>query len=297
MRKPTKITEKARGPMSYTRSILAAITIVGLASPSSSVAQEFEGVIVARQITLGDRALSLLLDPSDLEDERIDHRAAFALPVQRILELADRSNSDLSIDSLTYSLKGAQLRVSGDFGDEMPGYAVLDLDAGTFRLVQPVEKMYLELTREDFETYRSLAQEPERAAPALQAQPTGETKVINGMTCTAYEILTDASVTVAWVTAELRDLVEAFVEFESKMTEMGMFDEEDESEIFSAVAEHGFPVMEQTFMTFGSYAVEYEIMEILSVERKPLPADYFAVPSGYQKLSIAEMLRMMGGEK
>jgi hypothetical protein len=77
---------------------------------------------------------------------------------------------------------------------------------------------------------------------------------------------------------------------------MGMFDEEGDSEIFSVVAEHGFPVMEQTFMTFGSYAVEYEVMEILNVERKPLPAELFTVPFDFQKLSIMEMLRMMGGE-
>ena len=283
--------------MKYTGWIVAAVTILGLCSPSSAVAQDFEGVITTRQVTLGDRALSMLLDPDDFEAEQIDHRAVFALPMDRIFEFAVQSDSDISIDSLIYSMKGTQLRVSGDFGDEMPGYAILDFDEGTFRLVQPAEKMYLELTREDFETYTAMMPEPEPATLSLQARPTGETKEINGMQCRAYEIETDASITLAWVTPELEDLVGAFVEFESKMKEMGMFDEEDDSEIFSVVAEHGFPVMEQTFMTFGSYAVEYEIMEILNVERKPLPADYFAVPSDFKRLSIMEMLKMMGGEK
>ncbi len=283
----------------HTGSIAAAVVVLGLGLPSGAAAQEFEGVITTRQITLGDRALSMLLDPVDFEAERIDYRAVFALPMDRILELAGQSDSDIGIDLLTYSMKGTQLRVSGDLGDEMPGYAILDFAAGTFRLVQPAEKMYLELTQEDFETYKAMTPEPEPESPgiSLQARPTGETKEINGMQCSAYEIETDASITLAWVTSELEDLVGAFVEFESKMKEMGMFDEEDDSEIFSLVAEHGFPVMEQTFLTFGDYAVEYEIMEILNVERKALSADYFAVPSDYKKLSIMEMLRMMGGEK
>jgi len=283
--------------MRYTGSIVAAVTILGLGSPSSAVAQEFEGVITTRQVTLGDRALSMLLDPDDFEAERIDYRAVFALPMDRILELAGQSDSDISVDSLIYSMKGTQLRVSGDFGDEMPGYAILDFGEGTFRLVQPAEKMYLELTREDFETYKAMTPEPEPSTLSLQARPTGETKEINGMQCSAYEIESDASITLAWVTPELEDLVGAFVEFESKMKEMGMFDVEDDSEIFAVVAEHGFPIMEQTFLTFGNYAVEYEIMEILNVERKPLAADYFTVPSDYKKLSIMEMLGMMGGEK
>jgi hypothetical protein len=284
--------------MKYTGSIVVAVTILGLGSPSSAAAQEFEGVITTRQVTLGDRALSMLLEPDDLEAEQIDHRAVFALPMDRIFEFAVQSDSDISIDSLIYAMKGTQLRVSGDFGDEMPGYAILDFGEGTFRLVQPAEKMYLELTREDFETYKAMMPEPEPEPATLspKARPTGETKVINGMQCSAYEIESEASITLAWVTPELEDLVGAFVEFESKMKEMGMFDEEGDSEIFSVVAEHGFPVMEQTFMTFGSYAVEYEVMEILNVERKPLPAELFTVPFDFQKLSIMEMLRMMGGE-
>lgn len=285
--------------MKYTGSIVVAVTILELGLPLSVGAQEFEGVITTRQVTLGDRALSLLLDPAILEAEPIDHSAVFALPMAEILELASQPDSDVGIDSLVYSMKRTQLRVSGDLGDEMPGYAILDFGAGTFRLVQPAERMYLELTREDFETYKAMVAEPEPepSTLSLKASPTGATKLINGMHCSAYEIETDAAITLAWVTPELEDLVGAFVEFESRMKEMGMFDTEDETEIFSVVAEHGFPVMEQTFMTFGSYAVEYEIMEILSVERKPLSAELFTVPSDYEKLSIMEMLRLMGGEK
>jgi len=283
--------------MKHTGSIAAAI-VMGLGLSSGAVAQEFEGVITTRQVTLGDRALSMLLDPDSLEAERIDYRAVFALPMDRIFELAGRSNNDISVDSLVYSMKGTQLRVSGDVGDEMPGYAILDFGAGTFQLVQPAEEMYIELTREDFETYKSMIPESEpEAKPSLQARPLGQTKQINGLECSAYEIESDEWITVAWVTTELGDLVDAFVEFESRMKAMGMYDEEEDSEVFSLVAEHGFPVLEQTFLTFGDYGAEYEITEIQNVERRSLPADLFAVPSDYEKLSIMEMLRMMGGQE
>jgi hypothetical protein len=283
--------------MRITRLIAVAVTFLGIVSPSSARAQGFEGVITTRQVTLGERALSLLLDPADLEAGRIDHHAVFALPMEEILELAHQLDSDVGIDSLVYSMKGSQLRVSGDFSDEMPGYALLDFGAGIFRLVQPAQKMYLELTREDFETYKAMAAEPEPSTSALQARPTGATKVINDMACSAYEIETDAWITLAWVTPELEDLVGAFVEFESRMKEMGMTETGDESQVFSVVAQHGFPVMEQTFTMFDSYAVEYEIREVLNVERRPLTAELFTVPADFQKLGIMEMLRQMGGEK
>ncbi|KPK64925.1 MAG: hypothetical protein AMS21_06155 [Gemmatimonas sp. SG8_38_2] len=281
--------------MKHTVSITTAIVIwFGLSS--GALAQEFEGVITTRQLTLGDRALSMLLDPQAAEAERIDYRAVFALPMDRILEFAGQSDNDISVDSLVYSMKGTQLRVSGDVGDEMPGHAILDLGAGTFQFVQPAEKMYIELTREDFETYRSMTPEGEREAkPLLQARHLGQTKRINGMECSAYEIESGEWITVAWVTKELGDLVDAFVEFESRMKAMGMYDEEEDSEVFSLVAEHGFPVLEQTFRTFGDYGAEYEITEIQSVQRRSLSADLFAVPSDYEKLSIMEMLRLMGG--
>jgi len=283
--------------MKHTGSIAAAI-VMGLGLSSGAVAQEFEGVITTRQVTLGDRALSMLLDPDALEAERIDYRAVFALPMDRILELAGQSNNDISVDSLVYSVKGTQLRVSGDVGDEMPGYAILDFGAGTFQLVQPAKGMYIELTREDFETYKSMIPESEpEAKRSLQARPLGQTKQINGLECSAYEIESDEWITVTWVTTELGDLVDAFVEFESRMKAMGMYDEEEDSEVFSLVAEHGFPVLEQTFLTFGDYGAEYEITEIQNVERRSLSADLFAVPSDYEKLSVMEMLRMMGGQE
>ena len=58
--------------MRYTGSIAASVVVMGLGLSSGAVAQEFEGVITTRQITLGDRALSMLLDPDDFEAERID---------------------------------------------------------------------------------------------------------------------------------------------------------------------------------------------------------------------------------
>jgi Domain of unknown function (DUF4412) len=287
--------------MRLLRTFPLAALLLGLCLPSLSGAQDFEGVITTRQITLSEAALSELLDPDDYEEETIDYRKVFAIPMDRILMLAGEATDEVTVQELTYSIKGTKLRVSGNLSETMPGYAILDFAAGTFQLVQPSQKMYLELTKADFEKFQAMMPETEKEGEvreSVEARPLGLTKEINGMQCDAFEIKTEKWVSVACVTPELEDLVGAFVEFESRMDDMGMFDDDDEdSEIFSIVAEHGFPVLEQTFYTFGGYGAEYEIMEITKVERKSLPAEYFGIPSDYERLGIMDMMEMFGRDE
>jgi hypothetical protein len=225
----------------------------------------------------------------------IDPEKVFAIPLERILSLAGSMGDEVAVDQLTFSIKGSKMRMDGDFDEEMPGYTLLDFGAGTFQLVRPSEKIYIEWTNEDFEELQAMMPEMEEEETASNAQlrALGQTKEINGMRCSAYEIKLEDATTIAWVTEELKDLVAAFSEFETRMKGMGMFDEEDEgSETFFLVAEHGFPVMEQTLTTYGMFGgAEYDVQEVVAVDRKPLAAGLFTVPSDYERKSFMDMMR------
>ena len=286
--------------MRLARIYLLAALFLGLALPTSSWAQGFEGTIKTRQITVSENALlEILYGEEEMEEETsLDAEKVFAIPLERILSLASSLDDEIDVSEVTFSIKGTKMRMEGD--GEMPGYALLDFGAGTFQLVQPSEKIYIEWTKEEFEQFQAMMPEmEEETGPSAQVRPLGQTKQINGMRCSAYEIKLEEATTVAWVTEELRDLVTAFREFETRMQGMGMFDEEDEgTETFFLVADYGFPVLEQTLTTYGMFGgVDYEVQEVVAVERKPLSAALFTVSSDYERRSFMDMMRMFMPER
>lgn len=287
--------------MRFTRIFLLVALFPGLALPGRSWAQGFEGTITTRQITVSEDALlEILYGDEEMEEEAsLDPEQVFAIPLERILSFAGSLGEEVEVSEVTFSIKGTQMRMEGD--EEMPGYALLDFGAGTFQLVQPSEKIYIEWTKEEFEELQAMMPEMEEAetSPSAQVRPLGETKQINGMSCSAYEVKLQDATTVAWVTEELRDLVTAFREFETRMQGMGMFDEEDEgTETFFLVAEHGFPVLEQTLTMYGMFGgVEYDVQEVVAVERESLSASLFTVPSDYERKSFMDMMRTFMPER
>jgi len=288
-------------PMRFRRFLpLAALLLVTLL-PAVSRAQGFECTIVTRQITIAESGVYNLLDPrGEMEQaEEFDLNKVFSIPMAQVLQFAEDWPDDVELEHLTYHIKGTMMRVDGG-DDEMPGYALLDFGTGTFRLVQPRERMYLEMTKEDYEQMMALtpdAQKDEESDRARsEVRPMGESKQINGMPSSAFEITSEDSRTVAWVTAELKDVVEVFLELQARMESMGMFDAEDEdAEVILLVAEHGFPVLEQTLKTYEGYGGQYEISEVLSIERKTLSADMFAVQPDWERRSIMDMMGMFEG--
>jgi hypothetical protein len=283
--------------------LLAALLVLAPALPGPSWAQGFEGTITTRQITVSEGALlEILYGEEEVEEEpSLDAESIFAIPLERVLSLAGSLSDEIRVSEITFSIKGTKMRMDRDDEEEMPGYALLDFAAGSFQLVQPSEMIYIEWTKEDFEELQAMmpAMEEGETTPSAQVRPLGVTKQINGMDCSAYEIKLEDATTIAWVTEELRDLVTAFREFETRMQGMGMFEEEDEStETYFLVAEHGFPVMEQTLTTYSMFGgVEYDVQEVVAVEREPLSASLFTVPSDYERRSFLDMMRMFMPER
>jgi len=238
-----------------------------------------------------------LLGPAG-EGEEFDATGIFDLSIAEIIQAAPELG-DVEIEALIYHFKGTVMRVDGGIEEEMPGYAILDFGAGSFSLVNPAERLVLEMTREDFEQMKEILGEEEMAEPrtAPQVRPLGRTKQISGMRCVAFEIRSEEETIIAWVTKDLSDLVEVFRELESRMRSMGMFAEDDEgTEVFMLLADHGFPVVQQTLTRYPWGEYSYDISAVISVERRRLADDMFAIPEGYERRSILEMMRMLGRE-
>jgi hypothetical protein len=282
--------------MRLLRILAAGAMVLAVTLPGTARAQDFEGVIKQRTITVAEEALYELLAAGEEEPEEIGPEAVFEIPIERIVALS--GTDAVEVEELSYYMKGDQIRID-DAGGGFGGYALMDFESGAFRLVQPERQMYLEITKADIEELQTRygdmgMDEGERSD--VQVRALGVSKEINGMTCSAYEILTDGEVTQAWVTEELKDLVDAFSSFMDRMEALGMDEEDSEDvEVMELIKEHGFPVMEQTFREYGSWGAEYEIKEIMSVERKSVQEELFAVPADYEKKSMMEMMQMFEG--
>lgn len=282
-----------------------AAALLLLAVPDSGLAQGFEGVVKMRTTSVGQAALSeALYSNMDESDEGADEeweegafafppKLVFALGMDRILAAGEGDffgDEGVSVEELTYTIKGPRLRVDGMAGGQ-EGFATMDLDAGVFRMVSPGEGMYIEYTKADFETLQGMGGAAEAgpgdgAEPAPEVRALGETREHNGMACALYEVSAEGSITQACVAKDLSDLVGAFEELAERSKAMTM--EEDEAvDPMEALAEHGFPVLSKELTEYG----RYEITELLSVEKTSVSDDAFAVPAGLQKKTLADLMQ------
>ncbi len=278
--------------------LLTAILLLGLALPAHVWAQGFEGTVTMRQINVSQMALASLVGEDSDEEAEIDPKEVFAIPLERIIGLIG-STEGVEAEKITYHIKGNKLRVDDSSGG-MPGYAVMDWGAGTFQLVSPDERVVMEMTKKDFEELKTMYPDDEGQPVQTKAEvrALNQTREINGMRTSAYEIRSEDEIAVVWVAPELKDLVSTFRDFESHMKEMGVIsDEEEQTEVFMLVAEHGFPVLEQTFKNYGGYGNgDYDISEIVLLERKTVSADLFKVPADFERRSFMDVIRMFGGK-
>jgi len=276
------------------RQMFMLATALGLATPPLLLAQQFEGVIKQRSITVSMGVLEELgFDVSE---------AMFDVPVERLLALQDELGpEDMTVADEEIYIKGSLVRA--DASDmEGEGYVIIDMDQGVWRMVQPDKQMYIEMTAADLERMRGMmagmGPEDEGEGEKPEARDTGLTKTINGMACKAYDVETEEGTTRVWVSQDDvwvsqddGDLVSSFARFSDKIRQM-TFMGDDELDPSMIVAQHGFPVLVQT-LPHDTYSM-YEVEVVVSVERRPVPDEMFAIPAGLQKRTMAEMMQGPG---
>ena len=261
------------------KSKLALLGLMALTAPQAAFAQQFEGVIKQRTIRVDLYALS---------DRDFDmSEAIFDVPADRILALRDELEADgaMTVEEATIYVKGNHIR-SDMVDDEGPAYATTDLTSGVIRLFRPSEQMYIEWTKEDMERMAGMTGGmPMSDTGEMEATATGETRTINGMNCTAYDVETDEGTTRVWVSKDDAALADALLAMGERVNAMNMGDDEvDESFV---VAKHGFPVLIQR-LEYDSYEIE----ETMSVDRQSVSDDLFTPPTGWRKMSMADMMQI-----
>ena len=255
--------------------IVAVLGTLIVAAPRIAAAQ-FEGVIRQRAISVNLEAL----------DERgFDLSNLVDVPMERLLALRGElvASGDMTVTESEIYIKGSRLR-SVDANDEGPAWGIIDLEQGIMWAVQPDQRMYIEMTRDDLQQIGAYT------GGATEDQPdvarVGETKTINGLRSVAYDVTGYEGTTRVWVSNDDRDLAASFQRFVESLQAMSMDDDPDASFM---VAEHGFPtlVLETTYDTF-------EVEEIVAVEPQSLDDALFVPPAGYQKMTMAEMMGGLG---
>ncbi len=259
------------------KSTFTLLAVMLLAVPSAAFAQQFEGVIKQRTISVEIYAL---------EDRGFDmSEAIFDVATERILALREELEADgaMTVEEGEVHIKGNLIRMDMAT-EEGPAWATMDLDQGIMRMVQPNEQMYMEWTKADMERLRAMMPDMGGASEEPEPRATGQTQTINGMTCVAYDMETDEGITRVWVSEDNAQLVKAFAGLMESVDAMDM--EEGGQDEVMLVAKYGFPVLLQRL----GYDM-YEIEETLSVEQQSVADDLFTPPAGYEKRTMADLMR------
>ena len=251
--------------------LLAAV----FASAPAAVAQDFEGVVKLRTITVEREALS-----SRGFD---DSQAILDLPMERILALRAElePGGEMMYSEMETTFKGNLIR-SDARGEDMVTWVVMNVESGTIQVVQPAEQMIMEMTSADMERMAAMGGGMPDQAGEMDITETGLSREINGFSCVAYDVSDGEETTRVWVSNDDPRLTETFRRFGEANAKMSMGEEVSAE---SLVAKFGFPVLTQR-LTYDMY----DVNEVVSFERGAVSSDVFELPAGYRKINMAQMM-------
>jgi hypothetical protein len=268
------------------RHVIAVSMLVTAAAARGLPAQEFEGTITMRQLSVPVGALH--------RQTGGDPDRVFALDLDRLAAVAEQ------VENVTMYIKGAQMRTEGFDEAGEGGYMTVDWQRGIFRTVQPTERTYLEWSVADLEAIQQEMREsrpeqdgdaPEAAGPDPTLHPLNQARIVSGIRCDGYEVRTEGAITRAWVTQEHPAALRAFRNFLEQAQRMNPSGAADARAPNALVASHGFPMLTQTLHVSGSGRAVgvYNIQEIVSVSAGGVPDKLFSPPAGYRKMSLADV--------
>lgn len=260
------------------RHLLVPVVAALAAAPAALPAQTWEGTIRTREISFH---AGLFADRTGG-----DPAGVLALPLADILAAADRSGPDgeVEVSEATLKLKGARIRtdmLAGEAAGMPEGYGIMHVDEGIVYLVIPTQRTIMEMNVAEIE--RLMAEMPQPDAMATpEVEPLNETRVINGLRCQGYRIRTDEGLTVAWLSTQDAGLHALYQAFSDLVRRMDPSDTDPDL----LLAPYGFPMLTYT-ITGDDVAIE----ETIAIERGPVPDSAFALPAGYQRVSMLDMMR------
>lgn len=258
-----------------------AVAAALLALPTTLPAQEWQGIVHTRDISFD----------AGLFADRIgeDAEGVLDIPIEDILAArggADAEQWNLTVNEATLQIRGPWIRT--DLGQDMPeelgggGWGVINLAEGMMYMVMPARQTIMEVAVEEIRQLMDAMPTPE-PTPEPEVEALDGHRTIHGVRCAGYRLRTADGVTVAWVSDADAELHETYREFADLVGQMDTGEEVDPDLL---LAPYGFPML--SYKIGGS---EVQIEETLSVERSAVAESVFALPEGYQRVSMADMMR------
>ncbi len=287
-------------------SVVAVCTTMAIGVGASGLA--FEGVIEWRDIRVAGAGLA------KLSAEGKDPREVLALAPQSLL--ADCEPRGCEVERTTIYVKGTKMRVEGDVGEEQGEYMIGDLEKGTFWMVSPGKKRYVEWTRSDARAVERKVEEMKRilaeqlkamnlpaeqmrqieaatgktkAGPEPQLHPLDREATINGFAARGYEVKAGDELTHAWVTQDLGEVARTVRAWTEGMRDLERGKDAGD-QVEALLLERGLPVRVQTLRVN-----QYDVEDLVSVEKREVDDALFAEPAGFRKMTMGQMMQQMLG--
>lgn len=256
---------------------------VPFARPASP--QGFQGVVTERHLRI--RTADLMGEGEG--EEQPSPEKVLAMPIEPILAKVRAGALETHGDTSTLELKGTRMRASTTaLKGEASSYWISDSRTGVFWSVSPSQRVYTEMTPEDFKKLRgddSAAQGTTEAPPKLE--PLGTTKAIAGFRCAGYRYTSDGESSIAWLSKDLADVATAYQRMAALW--MSTAGAKGAANPLTVLTRLGFPCLVQSLETHeGEPGATYSVTELLSVERKALPDDRFVLPAGFRKMALPQ---------
>jgi hypothetical protein len=292
---------------------LRAVLGAGLILMAPAGARAFEGSLKLRTVAVDRNQLGKVTGGKAPDIEQ-----TLAITPDKLLAAKD---TDAQVRESMVYVSGAKVRMDAPLDKNKEGFAIIDTEKNTTWFVVPSEKRYIEWSEADAKAMSDKMVEVEKmmkermgslppeqraqveamlkkmkppegaAAAAPNVKPTGKTQTVNGMSAAGYEVKTGDETMVGWITQEQPELAKMLRTVQERMDKMTPPSMRGPQTARTALSQKGFPVMVQTVDPD-----HYRVEEVVSVDKKAVPADLFALPKDFTKTTGRDAMKGLPDE-
>jgi hypothetical protein len=209
---------------------------------------------------------------------------------ERMKAAMGNSNTEPKVSTQTIYIKGPNMRMDFDRAEGEKTFMIMDVKKRLVRNCFPDRKAYLEMKFDDVEQMgKGLSDMRKGLGAEKQVEKIGalkkteEKKEINGYMCELYTQQVGDQINEYWITKAFT-MKQIMGEFADHMASFGKSDLQGaQQETLMKI--DGYPILTVTRNKYGT-----NHNEVMKIEKKGLSNDLFAIPAGYQKQSMRDMM-------
>lgn len=199
-------------------------------------------------------------------------------------------STEPKVSTQTIYIKGTNMRMDLEQAEGGKTFMIMDAKMKVARSCFPDRKAYLEMKFEEIEEMGKGLSDMQRGTGVEkpdekigELKKTGEKKKINGYMCELYTQQVGDQVNEYWITKELtmKQIMGDFTDHMKAFGKSGGLGAQQEA----LMKIDGYPILTITKDRYGTNQ-----NETTKIEKKGLPNDLFAIPTGYQKQSMRDMM-------